>query len=44
VEHLFNKVHLGRSPASARDVSPLVRVDRTNVEEYAKNWEKWLPK
>jgi len=44
VEHLFNKVHLGQSPASARDVSPLVRVDRTNVEEYAKNWQKWLPK
>jgi ribose transport system substrate-binding protein len=44
VEHLFNKVHLGKSPASARDVSPLVRVDRINVEEYAKNWQKWLPK
>lgn len=44
VEHLFNKVHLGKNPPSPRDVSPLVRVDRSNVEEYGRNWEKWLPK
>ena len=44
VEHLFNKVHLRKNPDSPRDVSPLVRVDRSNVEAYAKNWEKWLPK
>jgi ribose transport system substrate-binding protein len=44
VEHLFNKVHLHKNPDSPRDVSPLVRVDRSNVEAYAKNWEKWLPK
>ena len=44
VEHLFNKVHLHRDPAAVRDVSPLVRVDASNVEAYAKNWEKWLPK
>ena len=44
VEHLFNKVHLHKNPDSPRDVSPLVRVDRSNVDAYAKNWEKWLPK
>lgn len=44
VEHLFNKVHLRKDPASPKDVSPLVRVDRSNVEAYARNWEKWLPK
>jgi ribose transport system substrate-binding protein len=44
VEHLFNKVHLSKAPSSTRDISPLVRVDRSNVEQYAKNWEKWLPK
>ena len=44
VEHLFNKVHLHKNPDSPRDVSPLVRVDRSNVDAYAKNWEKGLPK
>jgi ribose transport system substrate-binding protein len=44
VEHLLNKVHFRKNPAAARDVSPLERVDRTNVEAYARNWEKWLPK
>ena len=44
VEHLINKVHLKKNPASVRDVSPLVRVTKENVEAYAKNWEKWLPK
>jgi ribose transport system substrate-binding protein len=44
VEHLINKVHLKKDPASKRDVSELVRVTRENVDEFAKNWEKWLPK
>jgi ribose transport system substrate-binding protein len=44
VEHLFNKVHLRKNPESPRDVSPLIRVDRSNVDAYGKNWEKWLPK
>jgi ribose transport system substrate-binding protein len=44
VEHLLNKVHFRKDPALIRDVSPLERVDRSNVEAYARNWEKWLPK
>src|SRR5882757_4781083 len=44
VEHLINKVYLRKDPASIKDVSPLVPVTKANVEEYAKNWEKWLPK
>jgi ribose transport system substrate-binding protein len=44
VEHLLNKVHFKKNPASARDVSPLERVDKGNVDAYGKNWEKWLPK
>lgn len=44
VEHLVNKVHFKKSPSSVKDVSPLVPVTRANVDEYAKNWEKWLPK
>ncbi len=44
VEHLINKIHLKKSPASVRDVSPLVPVTKDNVDAFAKNWEKWLPK
>jgi ribose transport system substrate-binding protein len=44
VEHLLNKVHFRKDPALVRDVSPLERVDRSNVDAYARNWEKWLPK
>ena len=44
VEHLFNKVHLKKEPAAIRDVSPLIPVNKQNVDDYAKNWEKWLPK
>src|SRR5438094_559684 len=44
VEHLFNKVHFKKNPPSVRDVSPLVPVSKANVDEYAKNWDKWLPK
>jgi ribose transport system substrate-binding protein len=44
VEHLINKVHLKKEPSSVRDVSPLVPVSKETADEYAKNWEKWLPR
>lgn len=44
VEHLVNKIHLKKNPESVKDVSPLVPVTKANVDEFAKNWEKWLPK
>src|SRR5947209_8845908 len=44
VEHLLNKVHFKKNPTSVKDVSPLTPVTKANVDEYAKNWEKWLPK
>jgi ribose transport system substrate-binding protein len=44
VEHLLNKVHFKKNPSSVKDVSPLTPVTKANVDEYAKNWEKWLPK
>lgn len=44
IEHLFTKVHLKKDPASIRDVSPLVPVTKENVDAFAKNWEKWLPR
>jgi ribose transport system substrate-binding protein len=44
VEHLVNKVHLKKEPAALFDVSPLIPVTKENVDQFAKNWEKWLPK
>ena len=44
VEHLVNKLHLKKDPALALDNSPLTSVTRDNVDAFAKNWEKWLPK
>ena len=44
VEHLINKVYLKKDPASVKDVSPLIPVTKDTVDEFAKNWEKWLPK
>jgi ribose transport system substrate-binding protein len=44
VEHLVDKVHFKKNPLSVKDVSPLIPVSRANVDEYAKNWDKWLPK
>jgi ribose transport system substrate-binding protein len=44
VEHIINKVHFKKDPAQVKDVSELVRVTKDNVDEFAKNWEKWLPK
>jgi ribose transport system substrate-binding protein len=44
VQHLVNKLHLKKNPASPQDITPLIAVTRANVDAYAKNWEKWLPK
>ena len=43
-EHLINKLHLKKNPASVKDVSELIPVTKDNVDEFAKKWEKWLPK
>ena len=44
VELLFNKVFLKKDPGAVKDISPLDRVTKDNVDAYAKNWDKWLPK
>src|SRR5438094_5194476 len=44
VEHLINRIHLRKDPSSVKDVSALIPVTRENVDEFARNWEKWLPK
>lgn len=44
VEHLINKLHFKKEPTRVIDDTPLTAVTKDNVEEFAKNWEKWLPK
>lgn len=44
VEHLINKLHFKKDPPRVNDDTPLTAVTKANVEEFAKNWEKWLPK
>jgi ribose transport system substrate-binding protein len=40
---LFNKIVKGENPPGAV-YGKLTRVTKDNVEEYAKNWDVWLPK
>jgi ribose transport system substrate-binding protein len=44
VELLFDKVYLHKDPPTVKEISPLDRVTKDNVDEYAKNWDKWMPK
>jgi ribose transport system substrate-binding protein len=44
VELLIDKLHFKKDPSAVHVVSPLIPVTRANADEYAKNWEKWLPK
>jgi ribose transport system substrate-binding protein len=44
VEHLIDKIHFKKDPPRVIDDTPLTPVTKDNVEEFAKNWEKWLPK
>ena len=41
---LVDKVVNNKTPENAVMVDPLTRVTKDNVDEYAKNWEKWLGK
>lgn len=43
VQLLFDKVHLNKQPDQIHVVSELVPVTKENVDQFAKNWEKWLP-
>jgi ribose transport system substrate-binding protein len=44
VELLIDKIHFKKNPPAMKDVSELVPVTKNNLEAFAKNWEKWLPK
>jgi len=44
VERLIEKLQFKKEPRGAVEDTPLTAVTRGNVEEFGKNWEKWLPK
>ena len=44
VERLVEKLHLKKNPAGPIEDTSLTAVTRDNVDAFAKNWEKWLPK
>lgn len=44
VEVLLDKVVNQKEPENAIMVDPLTEVTKANVDEYAKNWDKWLGK
>lgn len=41
---LINKIYLKKDPENIKVVSDLIPVTKQNVDDYAKNWDKWLPK
>ena len=44
VEILLEKIVKNQAPANVKVIDPLTRVTKENVEEFGKNWEKWLGK
>jgi ribose transport system substrate-binding protein len=44
VELLVNKIVLKKDPPAVKEISALIPVTKANVDEFAKNWDKWLPK
>ncbi len=44
VELLVDKIVNKKDPPSVREVAALVPITKDNVDAFAKNWDKWLPK
>lgn len=44
VDILLDKIVKNQDPPSNKIVDPLKEVTKENVDEYAKNWDKWLKK
>jgi ribose transport system substrate-binding protein len=42
VELLVDRIVFNRTPPAVKEVSPLLKVDRGNLDAFAKNWETWL--
>jgi hypothetical protein len=41
---LYDKVAEGKDPPSSFVKGELIPVTKDNVDEFAENWKKWLPK
>jgi ribose transport system substrate-binding protein len=44
VQIMLDKIVNNKNPDSARVIDPLTPVSKANVDEFGKNWEKWLGK
>jgi ribose transport system substrate-binding protein len=44
VELLIAKIVEKKNPPAVKEVSALIPVTKDTVDEFGKNWEKWLPK
>ena len=44
VETVLNKLSNDKDPENPKVIDPLTPVTKENVDAWAKNWEKWLPK
>ena len=43
VELLIDKIVFKKNPPAVKEISALIPVTKANVEEFGKNWAKWLP-
>jgi ribose transport system substrate-binding protein len=44
VELLVEKIVEKKNPPAVKEISALIPVTKENVDAFAKNWDKWLPK
>jgi ribose transport system substrate-binding protein len=44
VEILLDKILNNKQPAETKIIDPLTKVTKANVDEFGKNWDKWLGK
>ena len=42
MEVVLEKIINDKDPADPKIVDPLTEVTKANVEEFSKNWDKWL--
>ncbi len=43
VELLIDKIVFKKDPPAVKEISALIPVTKANVDEFGKNWAKWLP-
>jgi ribose transport system substrate-binding protein len=44
LDMLLDKIVNNKTPAETKVIDPLTKVTKENVDEFGKNWEKWLGK